>query len=527
MKNSSAAFIYTLLTFFYTNLNAQIPSIQEGAETQYTEKAINDIIGGDESGFYALRQSTKGKGVHTYIEKYDNKSLNRIFRIEIESEKTITDLHGSGSGETVIPFLINGKIYVFFECAVQSSAEQKLFVQVLNQDQTLSKVTELQSIPITYNAVLAYFGEFQIELSPDNKNFLVTCAVHGVMDMTPPANIPGAAPPEIKYPDVTKAALYNLETFKRIWIKEIPLKLDGHVIFADNFSIDNNSNLYYRVRIRNSEDSKTLSGISVGIIPNNLQSVKYIPVAIPNKKVLYGFTFQFLENSDLLISGIIGDTTKRGRMVEYSNEAFFLKRIDTKNFNSRFEIFSNILNYQLSEKNPTFELDFTSPVIYEVNNALYVITQRLFYEGVNVHSKEIITTKFSDAGLLKWMQPIQHFAFFPYYKSYGNRSIDNFNLIKMENRLCFLFLENPSNKNYDENNSKGKFEPVRSIKDPANVVSVFLNENGETSKFYIYENTSKGMNYIPTSVIEMGSKRLLIYLENRKANTERFAILTF
>jgi len=522
-----------LFAFYSSSLLAQQPAFIQGKELTFPEKPVSDIIGSDETGFYALRFSTIGRGVHTFIEKYDNSTLELLWKKEMDSDKTILEIGAVGYPETVNAFLVKGKVFVFFECVHPKTKIQKLFLQVINADNSLSQVMEIDSKdlgPVMLMG-LGMWKEFNVTFSPDKESFMIGTGV--VTDNKPSVEAVAkkTAQPVNDEPDTKRLKLYSSSTYEKIWEKDISYTEKGKPLSLSAFTVDNANNLYYRIAYRSSEGEQWLSGIALGISEKNSPTSKTIPVNIPDKKVLYSFNFHFLKSGDMVLCGVIGDTVMTNRVRSYSNEAFFIKRIEAGSRATQFEGITPIKIYQPELKPPSFGLGFGEPKVIEMNNELYVITEVLYYEGLyytgmNIHYKDIVVSKFSDAGALQWMRPIRRYIYRSSYNGSNGAKVGNYNVLSSNNKLYFLFLEDPANKDYDGNDPARKFQPVK-LNKPANAVSVSIDPEGTINKSYFYENTDKGLNYIPAPLTELQPGKMLIYMNSKKLRTEKFSVLNF
>jgi len=224
-KNIVLAIAFLALSF---STQAQEPFVEWGAPMYKSEQPtrIHNLFQlNNENEFYALRKAGIGHPVPgvLHLEKYD-KSFKRVY------EKRLPVQEGKGeefmSLQNILP--MKDKIAAFYVGYQKSTKESFLVMRTISPatgevDKTTK--TELEKIPVggRINS-----SRFRMIMSPDNsKMLLVTSFPLGK---------------DVKYR--VRLRVFDANTMKQIWQKEVEMNFDSQKGEVQNFIVDNAGNAY-------------------------------------------------------------------------------------------------------------------------------------------------------------------------------------------------------------------------------------------------------------------------------------------
>lgn len=539
--------IFTII--FFTTLCIQSvqkiiaqSTISEGLTFPVKKKiGFQKMIGADDSGFYMMKQSSVGDGIHISIEKFNKENFNLIFSketkvAEIQESMNFTPV-------TVIQtFLSGGKVLVFFESYNIKLKKMFFFLQTVSTEGALSDTYEVSSSYLEFENPVQILGKmfFRVAFSPDQKSFSVVPILG-----------------EEKNSKTTFCRLYIASTFEKVWEKPVPIRDRGEKIQTDNFTIDNSGNLLFTIKyvIGNGKNGKKmLGGFALGIIETTSPTVKAVDVDFPDNKVFHDYTIKTLANGDMLLCGIISDTLAKVSKSGFTNPSYFIKRIENNTLATKYEVFddfSNVAKKQLGESKRGST--FTNTEVIEINGNAYIVSQqteimtreyafagKYMVDIVTSTNKDLVVAKLTDDGKISWNVVIPKLHLEGGLVGGGKlpRYSGNYKTFVVSNKLNFIFADHPDNIKLEANNFViENLKPIHgshlgcetvNAKDKANAVCVSLDENGKSAKSVFLQNVEGGVNYVAIgNTVLLTPKKLLIFLENRKTKIEKFATLNF
>lgn len=532
------ACLLTGISYLSVYSQSQINLIQGGEASTQRGVGYQKMIGADETGFYMLQQSSLGKGISFTVDKVDRK-FNVIFSKTTAVEETQLSMKFPAYSP-VECYYAAGKVFLFFYSHDKKQKKLYLFLQTVSSKGDLSQVYEVATSYLDYDKPYDIMGMryFIIKFSADQSEFAV---------------IPELG--EQKDSGASSCRLYRSSDLQKLWEKTIPTKDQGTKIVTSDFAIDKNHGLVYTVKYPNYDKKRTINGFAVGILENNSPTPKTINVPFPENKVIHDYAIHSLNNGDILFAAIISDTLAKGEKTGSTNPSYILKKIKNYELTSVFEKQVDLpsdakVKLGETERNGTFR----NMEIVEMNNNIYVstehATERMFWSNGSIRflmkeltEKELVVSKFSMDGEFAWTKVIPKL-----HKGTAQiagtvaapRYTGKHKTFVVDNKLCFVFLDNPENINLRANNNDPKaIRPISgsmtspeslSAKDSesANTVLVQLDENGNDFKQKIMENTKEDVRYVALgSTVMLDAHSLLLFLENRKEKIERYAILEF
>lgn len=516
--------------------------LTEGPEGIVEKKVgFQKLIGSDPTGFYVLKQSTVGQGVHILVEKYSN-DFKLIFSKETKAA-AIQESMNFTPVTVIQSYMGDGKVLVFFESHNSNTKMLTMFVQSVSFTGELSEVYEVSSLWLKYSnpIVIAGVMYFKVSFSPDNKLFAVVPTL-GVKE-------------EDDNNFVCK--IYDSGTFQKKAERIIPRKGKGGIIATGNYTIDNNGNLIYTIKYLNLDNkgkATSINGFALGLIESASPSVKTFDIAIPEHKVIHDYAIKGLKNGDLIICGIVSDTLVKGVKAGFIRPSYFIKRIKGGTLQTQYEKIEDFSEEAISQLGATKSgSTYENTEIFEIKDEVYIVSQQ---SEVSVMMKsfgnymlpyatttdlELIVSKIGNEGQTSWTRVIpKNHKSGPLlaYAQKPPRYSGNYKTFVMNDKLNVLFLDHPENaelkvSSYNEpdlkqihGNAWGSELVVP--KDKANTVLVDIDSNGNSNKKIIMQNSETGFNNTTLgNTVVMENKRLLLFLENRSTKIERFATLDF
>lgn len=520
-------------------------TISEGPVFPVEKKiGFQKIIGADDSGFYMMKQSSVGDGIHIIIEKYNKENFNLIFSKETKVAE-IQESMNFAPVTVIQTFFSNEKVFVFFESYNKKLKKLLFFLQTVNTAGDVSEPYEVSSSYLEFEQPFQIMGRmfFKVAFSPDQKLFSVVPILG-----------------EDEKAKTTFCRLYNTSTFEKIWEKPIPIKDRGEKIQTDNFTIDNSGNLLFTIKYiitENKEDAKSITGgFAMGIIETTSPTVKVVDIDFPEKKVIHDYTIKTLTNGDMILCGIISDTLAKGTRSGFTNPSYFIKRIESNTLATKYEVFDD---FSLDAKKQLGESKrgdtFTNTEVIEMNGNAYIVSQltqimlklesfgKTVFVAANSTNKELVVAKITNDGKIAWNIVIPKLHLGSSLKEDAQkppRYSGNYKTFVLNNKLNFVFADHPENAELKTNNySIENLKPIHGSlfgsetlnakdKASANAVCVSIDEKGASTKNVFFQNTEGGVSYVAIgNTVLLTPKKLLIFLENRKTKIEKFATLNF
>jgi hypothetical protein len=542
--------ITLLISLIFGITNSYSQELNEGQDYPVVKGVgYQKLIGSDNTGFYVMKQSSVGKGVHIIIEKFNNNDITPLFSKETKVAE-IQESMNFAPVTQIQTFLSKEKIFVFFESYNAKDNRLIFFLQTLSSIGELSEVLEISSTPLYLKNPIEIMGEmfFKVSFAPDGKSF-------SVITFFNEESIKKARKDGKKdIPEELICSIYDAATFKKIGDRKIPGKDQGSDIITGNYTIDNNENLFFSVIYKSDNQKKNvISGFAIGLIETSSPTVKMFPIALPDKKVFHDFAFKTLNDGDLLITGIVSDTLQKGVDSSVFLPTYFIKRIASGTLQTKYEQLKDFkFEAKMALGKAKKGTTFANTEILEMNNEVYIITQytEIRYQrssgsfaflNEQTTNKELIVSKVDIDGNVAWTKVIpklhiggQLISGAPKPPRYSG----NYKVFEANNKLNFVFLDHPENRNLSTDNFNANvIRPIHAnmmgsesiiAKDKAVAVCVSIDSAGKSSKKVFLENIEDGVNYIALgNTVMISSKKLLLFLENRKTKVEKFATLNF
>lgn len=529
--------IIIAITFIISNLSIA-QTLHEGPANPVTKgEGYQKLIGSDESSFYVYKRSTVGKGVSIIIEKFNSADIVQVFSQKTKVSEIQEKMDFPAVAEPQL-FLGNDRVFVFFESYDKKSKKIVLFLQTVSKSGEMSDVFEICSSNFKYEHPIEIAGRtfFDLAFSPDKKAFAAVPLLREGEDS-----------------DKKTCYIYDALNFQKKAERIIPKVDNGLKVISNDYTLDNRGNLFFSMT-RMGVKKSTISEFSIGLYEPNSPTLKSFPVTMPNNKVFNDYSFKVLQNGDLLIVGVLSDTIEKKSKSAKMNPSFFVKRVADNTLEVKYEhlidFAPDVLNVLGYDEWGNF---YDNTEVFEMNSDVYIVTQRtkkiieykpfgkMILPYSTVDRKELVVTKLDNLGKLLWSKVIPKYhagtslvdnsAFPPRYAGNYKSFIANGN-------LNFVFYDHINNESLDCNNfSSADISPVHATmwggegvvaKDKPNAVCVSVNEKGILTKSTFLKFEETGLRYVAIeNTVLLSNKKLLIFLENRKMNVEKFGVLNF
>ncbi|MCW3082772.1 MAG: hypothetical protein JWP12_138 [Bacteroidetes bacterium] len=536
------------LLFLFTVLSSSAQTLTEGpAATVVKGIGYQRLIGSDNTGFYVMKRSSVGKGVHIIIEKYNNDNFAQLFSVETKVAETQESMNFAATTQ-IQTFLTPEKVVVFFESYDANAEKLIFFVQTVSVTGELSQVYEVCSSPLKIKSPIQLMPTtfFRVSVSPDGKSF----AAINLLDRENVLKMGGKN--NLSVSEDLTCVIYDVATFQKVAERIIPSRDKGVSLETGNYTIDNNRNVFFSA-IYEGNRSNELSGFAIGLIENASPTAKMLPITIKGNKIFHDFAFKSLTNGDLLITGIVSDTLQKGTDSSYLQASYFVKRIAANTLETKYEVVKDFkYDAKVALGKSRKWTTFTNTEIFEMNDEIYISSEHtdilpkynpnsfglLSEQTIN---KEIVVSKITKAGDIAWTKVIPKLhvgCSLLTGQPKPPRYSGNYKVFIAGDKLNFVFLDSPDNKDLTpENFDAAIVKPIHGnmfgsesivAKDKAGAVCVSVDSNGNSKKTVFLENVEDAVNYVALgNTVMIAPKKLLLFLENRKSKIEQFGTLNF
>jgi len=497
-------------------------------------KTLSDILGHDESGFYALQTERKGLfggSREITIDHYDQ-NANQLKSVELKLEAGKEDrLY-----ENIIH--VNGNMYLFTSYQNQKTKLNSLYVQTIDKSALKSNDDVKKLIDIDYSDYRKRnSGNFRFATSRDKSKILVFY------------NLPFQKGEKEKFGYCVYDNSMNL-----LWKKDITLPYNDELFDIERLRVDNEGNVYilntvYKEKRRKKRNGEPNYQYVILSYKNGADVADEYPVNLPGK-FLTDMQFTISKNQDIVCAGFYSEvgtfSIKGSYFISIDSKTKEIKSQSHKEF-SIDVLFENLTERQQKklekkiEKGKEVELyeyDLDDIILRDDGGAMLVgeqyfmnsvTTYQTVYNGTTATTttvttyyynyNDIIVVNIDPQGQIDWVTKIPKRQVTTndggFYSSY-TMSVVNGN-------LYFLFNDNPENLLEKTNDSK-KYKNFSGQKGSI-VVLVEVKNDGTYTKEALFKMVDAEVMIRP-KVCELISKNEMVIFGQRR-KTERFAKLTF
>jgi hypothetical protein len=504
-----------ILIIQFQFLTAQVLS---DGEPIPSKESVERFIGSDDSGFYVLRYGRAGMGMQIYIEKYEIRTYKLIFSTKIDNEKVQKDLHlkpGAYFYLQARTFYINNLVHVFFEIFDKDGGKQMLLMQKVDSAGMLSDVfiVEVQKAEKEHQIY------FTVHYTNDKKMFYVQSRENKNNFFT------GTSVPVIsqalwdKYSYNSNISLFNSLTYEKIREHALGDKYVGEVV------VDNAGILYF------SEWRKEIPAnvLRIGIIETSSPVIKTLEFKMQPGKKIIDYSLQTFENGNTCVYGMVSDSS--GPINKSIDPAVFFNLINGHDLvisNKAYIELDPITKEKLVQNNPSFKESFGFMNLFRIGEDFYFTCESQLTPvnttmGNPINHRDFIVLKIDKDYNKKWIRPISK-NIKGGWPELAEREKFNYGIVN--NEISFFYIEDVSNEKLSPETPSSSYQPLGKYNGPSNAVYAHVDKDGNVKKDIFYKNPGGKLIFNPLrELIFPEPGKVLIYLENKKLNLERFATL--
>jgi hypothetical protein len=497
-----------------------------GQEFEASRKqTLNDIVGYDATGIYAVKQRVSGMGNVDYtLEHYDNElAPTKSFDLDLEKGKEKVKVSSL--------LFIKSKLYVFYSVLDRKTKTIHVMLQAIDKA-TLQPTGEAKKV-----GELAYAGKNKrsvsepfFKVSRDSSKILIAYSQPAAEDE-----------PQAFGFHVLSSQLTTL------WQKEVTLPYPNELFDIQNVKVDNDGNAYVLGKVfkeKRKEKRRGLPNYSYEVIAcrEGGSAIVQYPVALEDK-FLTDMQMEIQDAQTIICAGFYsekGTVSIRGTYFLKVNAA--TKTITAKSFK---EFGLDFIKQNMTEKEAKkaekkakqgkdvelFEYDLDKLLVGKDGSAIliaeqYFVRSVTMYRMINGSSSsytvnhyfynDIIAVKIDPSGQIAWAQKVpktQHTREDGgFYSSYA------FAIVK--GNLCFIFNDNPDNLDLEDNQKAENYKPTKSIP-----VVAMLDQKGTLTKKAIFNSQEVDVITVPKVCEQISNSEVIIFGQRKK--TQQFGRLSF
>jgi hypothetical protein len=498
-------------------------SILWGNPQQESKRStLADIIGHDESGFYALRLKTGAfYGINSKfsLEHYDN-AMNKTRTVEVDLEladkKRVL--------ENIVHY--NNRLFMFTSLADQKSKQKKLYLQPISKTdlQPVGEPRQISAIDYTgYSR--GNSGTFGFSVSTDSTKFLVFY------------NLP------YDQGENERFGMHVLDwEMKQLWEKQIELPYEEELFEVERYKVDNTGNIHLLGRLFNEKRKLKRKGepnykYQVLSYRDSGSSLTDYAVEIPGK-FLNDMQIAILPNQDIICAGFFSPAKTNSIAGSYfltiDAKSKKVKKQSFKEFGADF-LTENMREGKAAatkdkiEKGKNVELyefDLDDLVLREDRGAIlvgeqYYIRVMTTYSpngGVSstktqYHYNNIIVVSINAQGEIEWAHQI------PKRQRTVNDGgfYSSYTMAVVQDRLFFVFNDHPKNLNAKQ----GQVYNMRLSGNEAIVVMVEMDGQGNQTRRPLFKAADASVIIRPKVCEQLTNKEVVIFGQRKRV--QRFA----
>ncbi|MFC1733161.1 hypothetical protein ACFL6I_22920 [candidate division KSB1 bacterium] len=496
-------------------------NITFGEEYKASRKStLGDIIGYDETGIYALKQTSKGFGGMFYdfdLEHYDNK-------MNLTKTRELTLEQGGNKRKYEYTIQLNDQLYIFSSFRDKKKAKNFLFIQSLNK-KTLQPDKDIKMIAdINYKGYTRFnAGFYDFRISSDSSKVLVFYN----------------KPYDKGTPEKFGFQVYN-NKMEKLWSKEVKLRYREELFSVERFRVDNEGNVYllgiiYKDKAKAKRKGKPNYKYQVLAWTKQGEDYKEYPVQISGKFIT-DMQITIADNGNIICAGFYSDYGT------FSIKGTYFLTIDSKTeevISKNMKEFSlDFLTQNMSERKAektakkaakgkdTEMYDYELDDIIRRSDGGAILIGEQFYIRVVVTSStsssgsttytthyyyyynDIIVININPDGIIEWATKI------PKYQMSRDDGgfFSSYTTSIMEGRLFFIFNDNPKNLYLQKGKRPANYLPA---KESISVV-VEVDAEGNLEKEALFTSEKKDIKIRPKVSEQISETELVLYGERKK-----------
>jgi hypothetical protein len=500
-------------------------SLKWGKEFEASRRStLNDIVGHDATGIYAVKLRTGFSNLDYTLEHYNTDfSPTKSFDLDIETGKEKAHVNNI--------IYLKGKLFMFYATPDRKTKKNRLSLQEIDKG-TLQPKGEIKKVgEIDYAGKKKYNdGNFYYKISRDSSKILIVYSL----------------PYEEDTPQ--KFGFHVLSNqMNTLWQKDIVLPYLDELFDIQNFRVDNEGNAYLLGKVfkeKRKEKRRGLPNYSYEVIAcrDAGNSVQQYPISIDDR-FLTDMQIEIQDAQTIICAGFYsekGTVSIRGTYFLKVDAA--TKTIKAKNF-KEFDIGFITQNMKAREAKKAarkekkgqevelFEYDLDKLLVGKDGSAIliaeqYFVRSVVMYRMINgrtdsytvnhYYYNDIIAVKMDPSGEIAWAKKIpktQHTREDGgFYSSYA--------LAIVKGNLCFIFNDNPDNLELDDDEKADNYRPSKSI-----VVVASLDQKGNLTKKPIFNSQDVEVITVPKVCEQISNTEVVLFGQRKK--TQQFGRLSF
>lgn len=504
-------------SMFAQQLNIKV---KWGQEFKTPRSTLDDVVGYDATGFYAVHDRFRSFGKVEYSLQHFDVGMNpgKVVDLEIES--------GKRTGKINNLLHLKGRLLLFYSIEDTKAKINTLFLDEIDKSTLLPKKQEREIGKIDFTGKgKRNRGSFQYRVSRDSSKIFILYTLPYDEDS-----------PE-KFGFTVLDQQLNL-----LWTKEITMPYKDELYDFESFRVDNNGNAYmlglaYKEKRREKRKGLPNYTYEILVCRDRGNAIRQYPVSLDDP-FLTDMQIEILDNQNIVCAGFYSEKGK------VSIRGTYFLRIDAstaeivqKNF-KEFEldfITQNMSNREKrrakrDEEPELFEFDLDKLLIGKDGSAILIgeqyyvqtvtTTMRMAGGGMTTQTNyhyynDIILVKFTPAGEILWTQKVpktQHTVNDSgFYSSYC--------LVITKGKICFVFNDSPKNLTADGNEKATNYRPTKSV-----VVLVSVDQSGQVTKQPIFNALDTEVIVRPKACKQISNSQVILYGQRKKV--QQFANLS-
>lgn len=504
----------------------QTPSVKWGNEFNASKRStLNDIVGHDNTGIYAVKVRYKFDLPQYTLEHYDlNMSPTKTVDLDFEIERFPITI------EAILQ--LHNKLYLFTSKPDNRTKKNTLSVQEIDKKTLLPKPEKRGIASIDFSGERSYNnGSFQIEVSRDSSKLLV---ISNLM--------------QNKGDHKTFGLCVVDDKFQPLWNKDVTLPYEDNLLDLESFRVDDHGDVYLLGLIFNERRKSKRHGepnykYQVFAYRDKGSLLKEYPISLDDKFIT-DLQIDVNANRDLICAGFYSQqgtlSIKGTYFLTIDANTKDIKTKSIKEFGIDFltsdlsdrqaektkrkgdkgeeaELYSYDLRRMLVGKDGSAILLGEQYIVHEVTYTSSTNGTRTSSTSTYYHYNDIIAVKIDPSGQIKWAEKIVK----------SQRSVDDEGFFSsyltaiVNGKLCFIFNDNPKNVGY---NGEGKFHAFTRGGESL-VVMVTLDQTGKQERKPLLDTFNAEVVTRPKVCEQIKNNEVILFGQRKK--TQQFARVTF
>lgn len=500
MKKALSILAFSLFTI---QMSPQTVSIKEGSPLKpKIASNITNAIGQDLTSFYMLRMDPE-KRTNYWVEKFNKQTLNLEYSTPLN---LLEDKEYLGPGIEITPALLDGEVVVLYDLWNKDQKKGTVYCKSINKAGAIGQRKVVKEIDKEFN-----FSAFEYHFSKDKTAFVVITQTSKDRSVS----------------------FNNTKSAGKTWTKPLPKDINGLDINIESIEIESSGDIKFCFWGGNKKEG-TYKEIRAYLKSSSekLSEIIEMPSQVSKSAYKYSQKNNLTKEGVIIIGGMYYDKnnspeTAIGTFISFVNSQ--TGKIMQETYSPLESDIYKKLTYSVKFANTKDQSPAEKGIIakeivemngnhYVVSEHEYTIVQHSSSGGDQVSAKrELIITKYSSDGKYEWMRIVPKFEV----------GVGDYNLMKVNNKLSFIYLENAKNKDMDVNNYQGKdIEDVFNESFKANIVCTSIDEKGNMTKAVVPHTEEKACNYVPQEFHLFFNKDNDLLIEYIGKAYNKFCILT-